>query len=88
MGADAGLWLAIGSAPFLAGAVAVVALCRMAMRRGAQIDGEVRAPLLRLRLHVRPLAVVEAEAWQRGLEAEPRGENVPAARTRPFDERK
>jgi hypothetical protein len=54
MPADASIWLAIGSALFFAGAVAVVALCRMAMRQGVEFEAEIKALSLCLKLHARP----------------------------------
>lgn len=84
MGAVASIWLAIGLALFIAGAVAVVALCRMALRQGAEVEGEIKAPSLRLRFHARPPspdAHVEHQRSGRGA----RGE-VSAARTSRLDE--
>jgi hypothetical protein len=78
MGAVASIWLAIGLALFFAGAVAVVALCRMALRQGAEVEGEIKAPSLRLKFHARPPGA-NAEAGREcpncGL-----GRDVPAAR--------
>ena len=42
MWADAGTWLAIGSALFLTCAIAVVALCLTALLRGAEFEGEIQ----------------------------------------------
>lgn len=84
MGAVASIWLAIGLALFFAGAVAVVALCRMALRQGAEVEGEIKAPSFRLRFHARPPspdADVQRHRSGRGA----RGE-VPAARTSRLDE--
>jgi len=74
MEADASIWLAIGSALFFAVAVSVVALCRMALRRGDEVEVEITAPSLSLRFHARP------SRTGRRRNDEPRGE-MPAART-------
>ncbi len=54
MRADASIWLAIGLALYLAGAVAVVALCLWALRQGAEFEGEIKALSLCLKFHVCP----------------------------------
>jgi hypothetical protein len=53
MGADASIWLAIGLALPFAGAVAVVALCRMALLQRAEVKVEIEAPSLRLKFQAR-----------------------------------
>lgn len=52
MEADASLALAVGSALYLLGCVLVVVLCRMALRARVELDAEITARSLRLR--VRP----------------------------------
>lgn len=83
MEAVASIWLAIGLALFVAGAVAVVALCRMALRQGAEVEGEIKAPSLRLRFHARPPSP-DAESQRHHSGRGARGE-VPAARTSHLD---
>ena len=54
MGAVASYALAIGSALFFLGGLAVVALCRMALREGAEFEGEITARSLRLKARPAP----------------------------------
>lgn len=54
MWADAGTWLAIGSALFLTCAIAVVALCLTALLRGAEFEGEIQARPLRFHMRTAP----------------------------------
>jgi len=87
MGAGASIWLAIGLALFFAGAVAVVfALCRMALRQGAEVEGEIKAPSLRLKFRARPPGVINAEADGGCPHCGSRRE-TPAARVAPSKEK-
>jgi len=54
MGADAGVWLAIGSALFPLALVTVAVLCRMALRHEAEFKVEIKAPSFSLKLVTRP----------------------------------
>lgn len=54
MEADAAIWLAIGSALYFAGALAVAALCRMALRQRAKFEVEIKAPLFSLKFKIAP----------------------------------
>ncbi len=54
MGVVAAVFVAIGSALLLIGIVFVVALCRQALRHGAEIEAEVKAPSLVFRVRLRP----------------------------------
>jgi len=76
--------LAIGSALFFAGAVAVVALCRTALRQGAEAEGEIKALSLRLKFRVRPQRAVAGRPHCPDCAA--RGD-VLAARTDSFKEK-
>jgi hypothetical protein len=51
MAADAGLWLAIGFGLYLVAISAVgVTLCRMAPRRGIEVEVVIKGPSFRLKL--------------------------------------
>jgi hypothetical protein len=50
MGAVAGMALAIGSALFFLGGLAIVVLCRAALRQGAEFEGEIKARSFRLKV--------------------------------------
>jgi len=54
MGVVAAVFVAIGSALLLITLVSVVALCRQALRHGAEIEAEVKAPSLVFRIRLRP----------------------------------
>jgi hypothetical protein len=54
MEAVASLWLAIGPALYLTGAVVVVALCFTALRQGAEFEVEIKARLFSLKFQARP----------------------------------
>jgi hypothetical protein len=84
MGAIAGVWLAIGLAlTFFTGVAAVVALCRMALRQGAEVEGEIKAPSFRLKFRARPPGVVEADAASRRTSGGPES-GVSTTRTDPL----
>jgi uncharacterized membrane protein YhiD involved in acid resistance len=53
MEAGASIWLAIGSALYFAGTLAAVALCRMALLRGIEVEWEIKAPSFCLKFHAR-----------------------------------
>ena len=58
MAADAGLWLAIGSFLYLVAiSVAGVTLCRMAPRRGIEVEVVIKGPSFRLKLRSPALGV-------------------------------
>jgi len=54
MGVVAAVFVAIGSVLLLIGLVFAVALCRQALRHGAEIEAEVKAPSLVFKVHLRP----------------------------------
>jgi hypothetical protein len=54
MGVVAAVFVAIGSVLLLIGLVSAVALCRQALRHGAEIKAEVKAPSLVFKVHLRP----------------------------------
>jgi hypothetical protein len=56
MGVVAAVFVAIGSVLLLIALVFVVALCRQALRHGAEIEAEVKAPSLVFRVRLRPKA--------------------------------
>lgn len=55
MGVVAAIFVAIGSALLLIGIVFVVALCRQALRHGAEIEAGVKAPSLVFWVRLRPV---------------------------------
>lgn len=83
MEADASFWLAIGSALYFVGAVTAVALCLMALRRGADVEVEIKAPSFSLKFQAR---LPSEHPGRRRQGDEPRGD-VPTARTGHLDER-
>ena len=78
MAAGASIGLAVGLALFVAGAVAVVALCRMALRQGAEVEGEIKALSLRLRFRARPQggSVSQGDAKSRASNAHQTSDEV------------
>jgi hypothetical protein len=54
MGVVAAVFVAIGSALLLIGIVFVVALCRQALRHGAEIEAGVKGPSLVFWVRLRP----------------------------------
>jgi hypothetical protein len=61
MAAGASIWLAIGSALYFAGTLAVVALCRTALLRGIEVEWEIKAPSFCLKFHARPMGAAQPD---------------------------